>query len=246
MSGIPLICWDAGHGGKDPGACLGSRHEADDVLKLVLAAGKKLEKNYKCECVYTRKTDIYESPYKKATDANKANADLFISVHRNDADDVSANGFEVLVHSKNGIKYELAETICESMENIGFKNRSVKIRSNLTVLSATNMNALLLEVGFIRNKKDNRLFDERFDDIVNAIVKDVAKVMKLKKKSAAMGVGDRVRIKKDAVYAGAHAGKKVTAYARGRAHTIVKIDGEKNALLKEINSWVNTKYLYKA
>lgn len=246
MSEIPLIYWDAGHGGKDPGACYGSRHEADDVLKLVLAAGKKLKKNYKCKCGYTRKKDIYESPSKKAADANNANADLFISVHRNDADDVNANGFEALVYSKTGIKYKLADAICESMENLGFENRGVKVRTNLAVLRKTNMNAVLLEVGFIKNKKDNKLFDMKFDEIVDAIVKDVAAVMNLKKKKSGICIGDKVRINKNAVYAGAHAGRKVSTYARGLIHTVKKIDKDGNALLAEIDSWVNTKYLYKA
>lgn len=241
---VPVIVWDAGHGGIDPGACLGARHESNDVLKLVLAAGKKLEAEYECKSVYTRKTDIYKSPSKRASEANKIDADLFVSVHRNDATDTSANGFEVCVFSLTGIKYELGKLLCEDMENIGFRNRGVKARPNLTVLRATDMNAVLLEVGFIRNKKDNKLFDDRFNEIVEAIVKDVAKVMYLKKKC--ISVGDKVRINKGAVYAGSHAGKAVSTYAMGRVHTIAKIDADKNALLKEINSWVNIKYLYKA
>lgn len=241
---VPFIELDPGHGGKDPGACLGARHEADDVLKLALAVGKHLISNYVCEVGYTRTTDIYESPSKKADDANKADADLFVSFHRNDAEEITANGFEALVHAKTGIKYKLATAVCNDMENLGYNNRGVKVRRDLTVLVDTNMNAVLFEFGFIRNTKDNKLFDLKFDEIVVCVAKNIAKVMNLKKKNDGIVVGDKVRINKGAVYAGAHAGKEVSTYARSRVHTVKKIDQNKNCLLKEINSWVNVKYLY--
>lgn len=41
--GLPKIWLDAGHGGSDPGATNGSRHEADDNLRVALAVGSKLE-----------------------------------------------------------------------------------------------------------------------------------------------------------------------------------------------------------
>ena len=76
------IMLDAGHGGRDPGAVYNGRQEKDDVLKLVLAIGEILQ-NSEIDVEYTRTTDIYETPFQKATEANEAGVDFFISIHRN-------------------------------------------------------------------------------------------------------------------------------------------------------------------
>ena len=59
------IVLDAGHGGEDPGAVYKDRKEKDDNLKLTLAVGKILEENG-VDVVYTRTTDIYQTPFEKA------------------------------------------------------------------------------------------------------------------------------------------------------------------------------------
>lgn len=70
------IMLDAGHGGRDPGAVYNGRQEKDDVLKLVLAIGEILQ-NSGIDVEYTRTTDIYETPFQKATEANEAGVDFF-------------------------------------------------------------------------------------------------------------------------------------------------------------------------
>ena len=77
-----IITLDAGHGGSDPGAVFNGRQEKDDTLALTLAVGDILE-SYGFIVNYTRTTDIYESPYKKAQEGNEANSDYFVSIHRN-------------------------------------------------------------------------------------------------------------------------------------------------------------------
>lgn len=176
------IMLDAGHGGSDPGACNGKREEASDVLKLVLAVGKKLTNTYSNVKVgYTRTNDIFEKPSKKAKDANDFDADYFFSFHRNSAS-ASAKGYETLVTSNTGIKKQLADDINAEMKKIGFVNRGTKERDNLAVLNQTNMKAWLFEVGFISNKTDNALFNDKFNDIVSSFVKVIAKHCGLKKK----------------------------------------------------------------
>ena len=74
------IVLDAGHGGEDPGAVYKERKEKDDNLKLTLAVGKILEENG-VDVVYTRTTDIYQTPFEKAKAANEAGADfLFLFI----------------------------------------------------------------------------------------------------------------------------------------------------------------------
>lgn len=163
------IALDAGHGGSDPGAVYKGRQEKDDTLDLTLAVGDILKKNG-IDVYYTRTTDEYETPFKKATDANNSGADLFISIHRNSSENPNQySGVETLVYSDTGLKAEVARNINNQLEDAGFKNLGVDERKNLVVLKRTKMPAVLVEAGFINNDKDNYLFDEEFDSIAQAI-----------------------------------------------------------------------------
>lgn len=163
------IALDAGHGGSDPGAVYKGRQEKEDTLDLTLAVGDILKKNG-IDVYYTRTTDEYETPIKKATDANNSGADLFVSIHRNSSENPNQySGVETLVYSDTGLKAEVARNINNQLEDAGFKNLGVDERKNLVVLKRTKMPAVLVEAGFINNDKDNYLFDEEFDSIAQAI-----------------------------------------------------------------------------
>ena len=157
------------HGGRDPGAVYNGRQEKEDTLDLTLAVGDILKKNG-IDVYYTRTTDEYETPFKKATDANNSGADLFVSIHRNSSENPNQySGVETLVYSDTGLKAEVARNINNQLEDAGFKNLGVDERKNLVVLKRTKMPAVLVEAGFINNDKDNYLFDEEFDSIAQAI-----------------------------------------------------------------------------
>ena len=75
---------DAGHGGKDPGALGKTGKEKNINLAVTLAVGRLVEQNLKdVKVVYTRKTDIFVELDERARIANKAKADLFVSIHTN-------------------------------------------------------------------------------------------------------------------------------------------------------------------
>lgn len=163
------IVLDSGHGGEDPGAVYQGRQEKDDTLRLALEVGKLLE-NGGQDVVYTRTTDIYQTPFQKAQIANEEEADYFISLHRNSSPKPNQyEGVETLLYDRAGIKLEMAEAIDGALADVGFQNLGVKERPGLVVLRRTQMPALLVEVGFINNEKDNQLFDERFSQIAQAI-----------------------------------------------------------------------------
>lgn len=167
------IMLDAGHGGRDPGAVYNGRQEKDDTLALTLAIGEILQ-GRGIDVLYTRTTDVYESPYQKAMEANEAGVDFFISIHRNSyPTDNTVSGVESLVYDKSGIKLEMAENINEQLEAVGFVNLGVKARPGLVVLRRTKMPAVLVEVGFINSDTDNMLFDDNFDDIALAIAEGI-------------------------------------------------------------------------
>lgn len=172
-----VICLDAGHGGKDPGAVNGKRFEKDDVLKLVKRVGKILEANGVSVC-YTRQKDIFMSPSEKAKHGNALKPDYFVSIHRNAAINKKATGAEVYVYSQgNDTKTVMAKNIQKNLVKVGFSNRGIKNKKLLTVLSKTTMPAMLLEVGFISNTEDNNLFDEKFYSIANAIARGIIEAL---------------------------------------------------------------------
>lgn len=171
------IMLDAGHGGRDPGAVYKERQEKDDALKLVMAVGEILQ-NRGVDVEYTRTTDVYETPYEKAMEANQAGADLFISIHRNSFPaDNEASGVESLIYDLSGLKYQIAESIDEELATVGFVDLGVKARPNLVVLKRTRMPAVLVEVGFMNSDTDNRLFDQNFQDIALAIAEGILDVL---------------------------------------------------------------------
>ncbi|MFT4224033.1 N-acetylmuramoyl-L-alanine amidase family protein [Dysgonomonas sp.] len=79
-----VVVIDAGHGGKDGGAVRGIYKEKEINLGVALALGQLIERNYKeVKVVYTRKTDVFIALDTRAEIANKAKANLFISIHTN-------------------------------------------------------------------------------------------------------------------------------------------------------------------
>lgn len=189
-----LIYLDPGHGGKDSGAVNGKRHEADDVLQLAKKI-KTLLSDYDCKVGLTRTGDTYTSPSGKARMANDAGADFLVSLHRNSAGP-SAKGYETLVYGNSGTKKEFANKINQKMKEIGFVNRGTKIRIDLSVLKVSSMPAVLLEIGFISNSSDNKLFDNEFDSIAKAITETIADVNGLKRISKAGKKKETVTAKK--------------------------------------------------
>jgi N-acetylmuramoyl-L-alanine amidase len=84
--GVKTIVIDAGHGGKDPG-CHGTKYKEKDVaLAVALKFGKYIEENLKdVRVIYTRKTDVFVELQERVEIANRAKADLFVSIHCNSA-----------------------------------------------------------------------------------------------------------------------------------------------------------------
>jgi N-acetylmuramoyl-L-alanine amidase len=93
---INRIVIDAGHGGHDSGTLgVGGIEEKDVVLDVALRLGKLLHDRLGAEIVYTRADDTFIPLETRTAIANKAQADLFISVHANSSQDADARGVEV-------------------------------------------------------------------------------------------------------------------------------------------------------
>ena len=169
MSDIGKVMIDAGHGGEDPGAVFEGRREKDDALRLALAVGEILEDNG-VDVMYTRVTDVYDTPQEKAEIANRSEADYLVSIHRN-AMPVpgTASGIMSLVYENGGTVGRLGANINRELAQTGFADLGVVERPGLIILRRSGMPAVLVEAGFIDNPEDNALFDRQFQEMAEAI-----------------------------------------------------------------------------
>lgn len=97
QSTVFRVALDAGHGDHDFGAVYSGRVEKNINLALVLKVGKILEKNPKIDVIYTRKTDVFIDLIERANIANRADANIFVSIHCNANKNTAASGTETYV-----------------------------------------------------------------------------------------------------------------------------------------------------
>jgi len=76
-----VVVLDAGHGGHDSGNRGNGYYEKNIALSIAIKTGKILEKIKGIKVIYTRKSDVFVNLIERANIANKADADLFISIH---------------------------------------------------------------------------------------------------------------------------------------------------------------------
>lgn len=109
---LRTVVIDAGHGGKDPGAVGKKAKEKDLTLAMALKTGKLIKDNFpSVNIIYTRQTDEFVELYRRAEIANRANADLFISIHVNASTNIVATGTDswIMGLSKTNANLEVAK-----------------------------------------------------------------------------------------------------------------------------------------
>ncbi len=98
---VRTVVIDAGHGGKDPGAIGTGRYKAaekDIALNVSLLAGKYIKEAYPdVKVIYTRDDDRFVELMERSMIANRAKADLFISIHCNSNEKKEPHGSETYV-----------------------------------------------------------------------------------------------------------------------------------------------------
>ena len=200
---------DAGHGGRDPGGIANGYKEKDVALKVALLLGKQLSKGEEIKIVYTRTTDVFLGLWRRGKIANKAKADLFVSIHCNTVNTPNAYGTETFVLGLHANKQNLEvakkenavilleedykeryqgfdpnspesvigltlmqeENLDKSLalatevqknftKNLKRRNRGVK-QAGFVVLHQTYMPSILVELGFLSNKKEGRYLSSK-------------------------------------------------------------------------------------
>lgn len=100
---------DAGHGGKDPGCSWGDHLEKDLNLRVALAFGAMVEEAYpEVKVIYTRKDDRFIELHQRGDIANRAGADLFISIHTDAVGNNEAHGSSTYIMGDDKSEKNLA------------------------------------------------------------------------------------------------------------------------------------------
>jgi N-acetylmuramoyl-L-alanine amidase len=168
---MKTIVIDPGHGGEDYGAVYGTRYEKNDNLRLGLALRDKLQQ-YGQRVIMTRSTDVYVPLLERSIISNSNNADAFISLHRNSSLNLAANGVQNFVQTGSApINTAYAKNVLDNVVSVGVQSNRGVSQDNFSVLRNTYAPAQLLELGFVSNDVDNRLFDQNFDAYVDAIAR---------------------------------------------------------------------------
>ncbi len=112
---LRTIVIDAGHGGVDPGAVHGKTYEKDINFKIACELERMIKEGMPTvKVIQTRRTDVKVNLYERGNIANRANADLFISIHVNASDKSSANGHSTYVLGTNRSEQNLQEVMREN------------------------------------------------------------------------------------------------------------------------------------
>ena len=161
------VVLDAGHGGHDPGNLGNGFLEKDIALNIVLAAGASLKKNPNVKVVFTRDDDTFVDLYKRGEIANKAKADLFVSVHCDShSSDAHGAGTFVLGLHANKQNFEVAKkenSVIYLEDNYEARYADYDINSPESVIGLTIMQEEFLDQSILLGK----LMQDRFTGKLN-------------------------------------------------------------------------------
>ena len=162
-----VVVLDAGHGGKDPGNSYHGFVEKEIALKTTLLVGEILEKERDFEIIYTRKSDTFIELSNRPKLANKAKADLFVSIHCNSVKNNEPSGTETFVMGldRSDMNLELAKKensviLLEDDYKKTYKNFDPQKPESMigrVIVQEENLNSSISLASFIQNNFTNNL-----------------------------------------------------------------------------------------
>lgn len=149
-----VVVIDPGHGGKDPGAIgIGGTQEKQVILPISKQIAAILEKEG-VKVVMTRDSDYFVDLAPRVAIAERANADVFVSIHANSMglSRPDINGLETYYFSSG---QRLAQIIHRNvLQRVTIRDRGVR-RARFYVLRKSSMPSVLVEVGYMTGREDN-------------------------------------------------------------------------------------------
>jgi N-acetylmuramoyl-L-alanine amidase len=148
------IIIDPGHGGNDSGArgVLADKIIFESELNLDIAVMLSIELS-SYQPILTRRANVFVELDERAAVSNRNNADLFISIHCNAADDTNAKGVEVWYCEGSEKGRHIADCVMNRLSKLGLKSRGTKA-GGFAVLRQTKCPAILVECGFMSNTEE--------------------------------------------------------------------------------------------
>lgn len=176
----------AGHGNGDPGA-VANGYKEEELTRETVALLKPLLFPYAEVTVF----DTSKNAYKFLSNGGKfdfSQFDYVLELHLNAGStdkDSKVTGSEIYITTSEKV-YSVEIAILANLEKLGFKNRGVK-RKNFTVINTAKkagVSSALLELCFIDDKDDMKLYQSRKNEVVEAIANGIVSGYKLTKKAA--------------------------------------------------------------
>ncbi len=164
-----VIVLDPGHGGSDPGA-VGRVLGVTDA-QVGLSEGLKLRDLLQAQgakVIMTRESDIYVGLYDRPAVSNRAEADLFVSIHANSSESTSPRGIRVYyyapesnanLYAQSYVRKELATKVSNALA-AATGNDSKVMTANYAVLRQNDRPCILIETGFLSNAEEEALLGD--------------------------------------------------------------------------------------
>lgn len=176
---IPTVYLDPGHGGTDEGCAREGVLEKDLNLSIALLVRDQLkEQGYRV--IMSRETDIYIEKEARVEEANRSDADIYISIHQNATEEgAGVNGMEVWYTEDDDRRdsKRLAQLIRQqTIKSTGAVDRELRGDADFYVTQNTSMPSCLIETGFLSNTAERRKLGlaEYQEQIADGIVQGVS------------------------------------------------------------------------
>lgn len=178
------IAIHAGHNKQGYSACgacgyIDESKEAREIVNLIKTiSAKEKSKVQFIDCTINKPGyDKYKILKEICTKSNNSKVDLVVSVHFNacrmERADNKTKGVEVWTYDKNPRIVNVSKQICANIAKVGLKNRGVKQSKSLYVLKNTVAKALLIEVCFVDDADDVKVYKANKEKIARGILKAI-------------------------------------------------------------------------
>lgn len=162
---------DAGHGGSDPGACVGSYREANLTAELAQKVGNYLQANYGVQSYVNTKGNDYKlrHPEAKAMDCG-----VFVSIHFNIG---GGKGTEAYIHSANSAagSVRLRDSVLNRVVSaLGRGEHGNGRKSAWFAVVSGPLPSTLVEICFLDNPSDMSVYSGKKDAVARAIAQGIA------------------------------------------------------------------------
>lgn len=219
----------AGHGadGKVAYGAVGLIKESTEARKVKdkVIEYLKMDGHTVYDCTVDEGKNASDILKKIIAKCNANTVDKDVSIHFNagvnkKTTDNKTTGTEVLVYSKESKMYDEAKEVCARLEKIGFKNRGVKVRTDLAYLKGVKASAMLVETAFVDDADDVKLYQENIDKIALAIAESI--------------VGKTITVKKNTSTTST---TTTTTSTKKKSNVEIKKDN-----IKKYQKWLNTNF----